>query len=69
MAAYGIYNSSKNAIGWNAADLSGQPNFKTSTDGGANTGTASPSTESLGSGTPLSIQPSYITLKFWKRLT
>ena len=37
--------------------------------GGANTGSASPSTESLGSGTALSIQPSYITLKFWKRLT
>lgn len=37
--------------------------------GGANTGSASPSTESLGSGTALSIQPEYITLKFWKRLT
>ena len=37
--------------------------------GGQNTGTASPSTETLGSGTALSIQPSYITLKFWKRLT
>lgn len=32
-------------------------------------GTASPSTETLGSGTPLTIQPTYITLKFWKRLT
>lgn len=37
--------------------------------GGQNTGTASPSTETLGSGTALSIQPAYITLKFWKRLT
>ena len=37
--------------------------------GGANTGSASPSTESLGSGTALSIQPEYITLKFWKRLS
>lgn len=37
--------------------------------GGENTGTASPTTETLGSGTALTIQPSYITLKFWKRLT
>lgn len=51
-------------------------NFETNTDniacksaGGENTGTASPSTESLGSGTAISIQPSYITLKFWKRLS
>ena len=36
---------------------------------GGSTGAASPSTESLGNGTALSIQPSYITLKFWKRLT
>lgn len=37
--------------------------------GGENTGTASPYTEALGNGTALSIQPAYITLKFWKRLT
>ena len=37
--------------------------------GGQNTGTASPSTEVLGSGTALTIKPAYITLKFWKRLT
>lgn len=43
--------------------------YDTQSGGGQNTGTASPSTESLGSGTSLSIQPSYITLKFWKRLT
>ena len=41
----------------------------TQSGGGENTGTASPNTETLGSGTPLSIQPAYITLKFWKRLT
>lgn len=35
--------------------------------GGGNTGNVSPSTESLGSGTALTIQPAYITLKFWKR--
>ena len=32
-------------------------------------GTASPYTETLGNSTPLTIEPSYITLKFWKRLT
>lgn len=37
--------------------------------GGDNTGSSSPKTEALGSGTPLTIQPAYITLKFWKRLT
>lgn len=35
----------------------------------SSSGTASPSTEVLGSGTALTIQPSYITLKFWKRLS
>ena len=34
-----------------------------------NTGSASPYTENLGSGTALNIQPEFITLKFWKRLT
>ena len=42
---------------------------KANSGGGQNTGTASPSTETLGSGTALSIQPAYITLKFWKRLS
>ena len=41
----------------------------TSSAGGGNTGTASPSTETLGSGTAITIQPEYITLKFWKRLS
>lgn len=42
---------------------------RTNVGGGENTGTASPSTEALGSGTALTIQPEYITLRFWKRLT
>ena len=33
------------------------------------TSNASPYTNPLGSGTPLTIEPSYITLKFWKRLS
>lgn len=37
--------------------------------GGDNTDSSSPKTEALGSGIPLTIEPSYITLKFWKRLT
>ncbi len=44
-------------------------NFGKTSSSSPNTGTASPSTEALGSGTALSIQPSYITLKFWKRLS
>lgn len=40
---------------------------RTGKSGGQNTGTASPSTEALGSGNAITIQPEYITLKFWKR--
>lgn len=43
--------------------------INTGAGGSGNTGTISPNTEILGSGTALSIQPSYITLKFWKRLS
>ncbi len=42
---------------------------KTSSNGNGTTGSFSLQTETLGSGTPLNIQPNYITLKFWKRLT
>ena len=42
---------------------------RTSDSGNGTTGSVSPSTETLGSGTALTIQPTYITLKFWKRLT
>lgn len=45
------------------------PDFKASRSWTGATSNASPYTESLGSGTALSIQPSYITLKFWKRLS
>lgn len=37
--------------------------------GGANTGTASPYTQNLGSGTAISISPTYITIRAWKRLS
>lgn len=37
--------------------------------GGDNTGTASPYTSTLGSGTPLDITPAYYTVHIWKRLT
>lgn len=40
---------------------------KTSNNGSGNTGTVSPSTEALGSGKAITIQPEFITLKFWKR--
>ena len=42
---------------------------RTSDSGNGTTGSVSPYTESLGSGTALTVQPAYITLKFWKRLS
>ena len=54
----------------------GQNNFdvKDTTDpcgsgGGANTGTASPYTQNLGNGTAISVNPTYITIRVWKRLS
>ena len=46
-------------------------NYTTNTveGGGENTGTASPYTSSLGSGTPLDITPAYYTVHIWKRLS
>lgn len=44
-----------------------QSEWDTSAAGGENTDTASPKTEVLGSGTPLSINPEHITIKAWKR--
>ena len=64
----GIYGSEGNgAFGWDAYPTFNRKNFKTSTDGGGVTGSFALQTEALGSGTPLNIQPNYITLKFWKR--
>lgn len=53
------------AAGYTGSILSSQ----VTPSGGDNTGSSSPKTEALGNGTALSIQPAYITLKFWKRLT
>lgn len=44
-------------------------NINTGEGGGQNTGTASPYTSALGSGTPLDITPAYYTVHIWKRLT
>ena len=41
--------------------------YRTSTAGGGSTSTASPQTSALGNGTAITIQPEYITLKYWKR--
>lgn len=41
--------------------------YRTSTAGGGSTSTASPQTSALGNGTAITIQPEFITLKFWKR--
>ena len=43
--------------------------FSASRTWSGSTSSASPYTQALGNGTALSIQPNYITLKFWKRLT
>lgn len=50
-------------------NISDSLQYTTSSAGGENTGSSAPYTEALGSGTALNIQPAYITLKFWKRLT
>lgn len=42
---------------------------KSSNAGKGTTGSFTLQTEALGSGTPITIQPNYITLKFWKRLS
>lgn len=42
---------------------------KTSDSGYGSTGTIAPFTETLGSGTPLDITPSFYTVHIWKRLT
>lgn len=46
-----------------------QYTHNTKEGGGENTGTASPYTSTLGSGTPLDITPAYYTVHIWKRLT
>ena len=43
-------------------------NINTGEGGGQNTGTASPFTSALGSGTPLDITPSFYTVHIWKRI-
>ena len=58
---------SGHGAGWLTTKTS--PHIFTAQGGGANTGSASPYTQNLGNGTALNIQPLYITLKFWKRLT
>ena len=37
--------------------------------GGANTGTASPYTQNLGNGNAITVNPTYITVRAWKRLS
>lgn len=57
--------------------ISGSGRFSTGTQvnntmqksNGGSTGTASPSTESLGSGTPITVNPEHITVRAWKRLS
>lgn len=55
------YLQSRSTTGYKLCD--------TQNGGGANTGTASPYTQNLGSGTAISINPTYITIRAWKRLS
>ena len=68
---HGISQQDTNGANWYglAATSTKATLGKTSDSGAGNTGNVSPYTESLGSGTALNIQPTYITLKFWKRLS
>ncbi|WP_349763615.1 hypothetical protein [Fusobacterium sp. SYSU M8D902] len=52
---------------WNEWRSAVSAGFQASRAWTGTTNTAQPQTISLGDGTPLNIQPSYITLKFWKR--
>ena len=67
----GAFSIGKNKQTFNSGSNYGYclHNFQASKSWTGATSSASPYTEALGSGTALTIQPSYITLKFWKRLT
>ena len=43
------------------------PKTKTTANASVTTNTAQPQTETLGNGNAITIQPEFITLKFWKR--
>lgn len=66
-----FYNSSiTGRVGnYNNSGSSNQIAFQASKSWTGMSTSNSPNTETLGSGTALSIQPEYITLKFWKRLS
>ena len=49
--------------------VDGNFDFTASKSWTGSTSSASPYTTALGNSTPLTIEPSYITLKFWKRLS
>ena len=57
------------ALGSNGGSTTSGTSTAYSRDSTVNTGTASPYTSALGSGTPLDITPAYYTVHIWKRLT
>jgi hypothetical protein len=67
----GAFSIGKNKQVFNSGSNYGYTlhNFNASKAWTGATSNASPYTEVLGNGTPLAIEPSYITLKFWKRLS
>ena len=61
----GTEGSGKISVGSEYSE--GTLSFNTNSGGGQSTGSASPYTSPLGKGTAITIQPEFITLKFWKR--
>ena len=61
----GTEGSGKISVGSEYSE--GTLSFNTNSGGGQSTGSASPYTSPLGNGTAITIQPEFITLKFWKR--
>ena len=64
-----VGSSRGGALGSNGGSTTSGTSTAYSRDSTVNTGTASPYTSALGSGTPLDITPAYYTVHIWKRLT
>ena len=66
------YDALQNKVGtphkWTGGNSTAYSTASTESSSGS-TGTASPYTSALGSGTPLDITPAYYTVHIWKRLT
>lgn len=66
---HGDYSTTSKPLGYYATEGKTTYEFKTSTNGGGTTGSVSPQTSALGSGSALDITPCYYTCHMWLRLT